>query len=57
MRFNSKLIHAGWDSDENSEGSITVPIYRTTAYQFNNTEHAANPVSYTHLTLPTKRIV
>ena len=26
MRFNSKLIHAGWDSDENSEGSITVPI-------------------------------
>ena len=42
MRFNSKLIHAGWDSDENSEGSITVPIYRTTAYQFNNTEHAAN---------------
>ena len=42
MRFNSKLIHAGWDSDEDSEGSITVPIYRTTAYQFNNTEHAAN---------------
>ena len=42
MKFNSKLIHAGWDSDENSEGSITVPIYRTTAYQFNNTEHAAN---------------
>ena len=31
MKFNSKLIHAGWDSDENSEGSITVPIYRTTA--------------------------
>ena len=42
MKFNSKLIHAGWDSDEDSEGSITVPIYRTTAYQFNNTEHAAN---------------
>ena len=42
MRFNSKLIHAGWDSDEDSEGSITVPIYRTTAYQFKNTEHAAN---------------
>ena len=42
MKFNSKLIHAGWDSDADSEGSITVPIYRTTAYQFNNTEHAAN---------------
>ena len=42
MKFNSKLIHAGWDSDTDSEGSITVPIYKTTAYQFNNTEHAAN---------------
>ena len=42
MKFNSKLIHAGWDSDADSEGSITVPIYKTTAYQFNNTEHAEN---------------
>ena len=42
MKFNSKLIHAGWDSDADAEGSITVPIYKTTAYQFNNTEHAAN---------------
>ena len=91
MKFNSKLIHAGYDSSADSQGSITPPIYKTTAYQFNNTEHAAslfalqefgniysrltNPtvgtlenrlteledgamsVSYTHLTLPTKRIV
>jgi len=42
VKFNSKLIHAGWDSDADAEGSITVPIYKTTAYQFNNTEHAAN---------------
>ncbi|GIS48819.1 MAG: hypothetical protein Ct9H90mP22_4070 [Gammaproteobacteria bacterium] len=35
MKFNSKLIHAGYDSDADSEGSITVPIYKTTAYQFN----------------------
>ena len=42
MKFNSKLIHAGWDSDADSEGSITVPIYKTTAYQFNDTEHAAS---------------
>ena len=42
MKCNSKLIHAGYDSDANSEGSITVPIYKTTAYQFNNTEHAAS---------------
>ena len=42
MKFDSKLIHAGWDSDSDSEGSITVPIYKTTAYQFNDTEHAAS---------------
>ena len=42
MKYNSKLIHAGWDSDSDPEGAITVPIYRTTAYQFNNTEHAAS---------------
>ncbi len=42
MKFDSKLIHAGWDSDADSEGSITVPIYKTTAYQFNDTEHAAS---------------
>ena len=42
MKYDSKLLHAGWDSDADSEGSITVPIYKTTAYQFNNTEHAAS---------------
>ena len=42
MKFNSKLLHAGYDSSADSQGSITPPIYRTTAYQFNNTEHAAN---------------
>ena len=42
MKYDSKLLHAGWDSDADSEASITVPIYKTTAYQFNNTEHAAN---------------
>ena len=42
MKFDSKLIHAVWDSDADSEGSITVPIYKTTAYQFNDTEHAAS---------------
>ena len=42
MKFNSKLIHAGYDSSADSQGSITPPIYKTTAYQFNNTEHAAS---------------
>ena len=42
MKYDSKLLHAGGDSDADADGSITVPIYKTTAYQFNNTEHAAN---------------
>ena len=60
MKFNSKLIHAGYDSSADSQGSITPPIYRTTAYQFNNTEHAANLFGlkefgniYSRLTNPT----
>ena len=42
MKFDSKLIHAGWDSDADSEGSITVHIYKTTAYKFNDPENAAS---------------
>jgi len=34
-------LHAGWRSDE-STTSVAVPIYQTTSYQFNSTEHAAN---------------
>ena len=100
-------LHAGWRNDETT-GSVAVPIHQTTSYQFNDTAHAAslfglqefgniytrimnptcdvleqrmaaldgaaaglavssgqtasaysiqNAVSYTHLTLPTKRIV
>ena len=60
MKFNSKLIHAGYDSSADSQGSITPPIYKTTAYQFNNTEHAASLFAlqefgniYSRLTNPT----
>ena len=46
MPLNSKnpetlALHAGWRRDE-STTSVAVPIYQTTSYQFNNTEHAAN---------------
>jgi O-acetylhomoserine (thiol)-lyase len=34
-------LHAGWRSDA-STTSVAVPIYQTTSYQFNSTEHAAN---------------
>jgi O-acetylhomoserine (thiol)-lyase len=34
-------VHAGWRADP-ATGAVAVPIYQTTSYQFNNTEHAAN---------------
>jgi len=34
-------LHAGWRRDE-ATNSVAVPIYQTTAYQFDSTEHAAN---------------
>jgi O-acetylhomoserine (thiol)-lyase len=35
------VLHAGHRADPTT-GSVAVPIYATTAYQFNSTEHAAN---------------
>ena len=59
-------LHAGWRNDETT-GSVAVPIHQTTSYQFNDTAHAASlfglqefgniSVSYTHLTLPTNGCV
>ena len=34
-------LHAGYRSDS-ATTSVAVPIYQTTSYQFNSTEHAAN---------------
>ena len=34
-------LHAGWRADP-STGSVAVPIYQTTSYQFQSAEHAAN---------------
>lgn len=34
-------VHAGWRRDE-STGAVAVPIYQTTAFQFDSTEHAAS---------------
>lgn len=39
--FNTRQLHAGQEPDPTT-GSRAVPIYHTTSYQFNNTEHAAN---------------
>src|SRR6204780_5115166 len=35
------VLHAGYRSDPTTN-AVAVPIYQTTSYQFNSTEHAAN---------------
>jgi O-acetylhomoserine (thiol)-lyase len=35
------VLHAGWRADP-STGAVAPPIYQTTSYQFQSTEHAAN---------------
>jgi O-acetylhomoserine (thiol)-lyase len=34
-------LHAGWRADP-ATGAVAVPIYQTTSYQFNDTQHAEN---------------
>lgn len=40
-RFDTLQVHAGQIPDP-ATGSRSVPIYQTTSYVFNSTEHAAN---------------
>src|ERR1700749_2557402 len=41
-------LHAGWRADPTT-GSVAVPIFQTTSYQFNSAEHAANLFALTYL--------
>jgi len=41
MKLETQCLHAGQSPDPTTN-SRAVPVYRTTAYVFNNTEHAAN---------------
>ena len=41
MKFETLQLHAGQEIDPTTN-SRAVPIYQTTAYQFNNAEHGAN---------------
>ena len=41
-------LHSGWRSDPTT-GSVAVPIHKTSSYQFNDTQHAANLFSLTEL--------
>ena len=40
MHPETMVLHAGWRADP-ATGSVAVPIYQTTSYQFDSTEHAS----------------
>ena len=41
-RFETLALHAGQETPDPTTGARAVPIYQTTSYVFQNTEHAAN---------------
>jgi O-acetylhomoserine (thiol)-lyase len=63
QKFATEALHAGHDVSANG-GTRAVPIYQTTSYVFNNTDHAANLFNlsetgfiYTRLNNPTNDIL
>jgi O-acetylhomoserine (thiol)-lyase len=62
-KLETNALHAGHDVTQNA-GTRAVPIYQTTSYVFNNSDHAANLFSlkelgfiYTRLNNPTNQIL
>ena len=62
-KFDTLSLHAGYMPSKNA-GSRQVPIYQTTSYVFDNTDHAANVFSlaepgyiYTRLNNPTADVL
>lgn len=63
LQFDTHALHAGHDVTQN-QGTRAVPIYQTTSYVFNNSDHAADLFSlaqpgyiYTRLNNPTNDIL
>ena len=63
QKFSTQTLHAGHDTKKTS-GTRAVPIFQSTSYVFNDTEHAANLFSlaepgfiYTRLNNPTNDIL
>ena len=61
--FSTKALHAGYEPSQNA-GTRAVPIYQSTAYVFNDSDHAANLFSlaetgniYTRINNPTNDIL
>ena len=63
QKISTQALHAGHDT-KNTQGTRAVPIYQSSSYVFNDTEHAANLFSlkelgfiYTRLNNPTNDIL
>jgi O-acetylhomoserine (thiol)-lyase len=63
MKLETQCLHAGYSSDP-ATNSCAVPVYRTSSYVFNSTEHAANLFAlkelgniYTRLMNPTHDVL
>ncbi|MDO6802709.1 O-acetylhomoserine aminocarboxypropyltransferase/cysteine synthase [Wenyingzhuangia sp. 1_MG-2023] len=63
QKFETAALHAGHDV-ANTQGTRAVPIYQTSSYVFNNTDHAANLFGlkelgfiYTRLNNPTNQVL
>ncbi len=63
-KLETKCLHAGYESVEGTTKSHAVPLYRTAAYRFDSTEHAANLFTlkelgniYTRLMNPTNDVL
>ena len=63
QKFATQALHAGHNVSENG-GTRAVPIYQSTAYVFNNSDHAANLFAltesgniYSRINNPTNDIV
>lgn len=63
QKFATQALHAGHDVQKNG-GTRAVPIYQSTAYVFNNSDHAANLFAlaepgniYTRINNPTNNIL
>ena len=63
QKFATNALHAGHDASQTS-GTRAVPIYQSTAYVFNDSDHAANLFAlaetgniYTRINNPTNDIL
>merc|ERR1711907_83640 len=63
-KLETLCIHGGWEDRDPATTARAVPVYRTSPYRFNSTEHAANLFAlkelgniYTRLGNPTNEVL